>query len=66
VIADMHDRRQFCEENVTAGEMAEYSVRDISCLKQLKEDILPKDKFRISVGIRVCKIFARRDVWAWT
>jgi hypothetical protein len=46
--------------------MAEYIVRDISCLKQLKEDMLPNVLFRISVRIRVCKIFARRDVWAWT
>jgi hypothetical protein len=46
--------------------MAEYIVRDISCLKQLKEDMLPNVLFRISVGIRVDKIFARRDVSAWT
>jgi len=46
--------------------MAEYSVRDISFLKQLKEDMLPKVLFRISIRIRVCKIFARTHVWAWT
>jgi hypothetical protein len=46
--------------------MTEYSVRDISSLKQLKEDVLPNVLSRISVRIRVCKIFRRRDVWAWT
>jgi len=51
---------------VTAGWMAEYIVRDISYLKQLKEDVLPNVLFRISVRIRVCKIFGRRTVRAWT
>jgi hypothetical protein len=46
--------------------MAEYIVRDISYLKQLKEDMLPNLLFRIILRIRVCKIFARRNVWLWT